>query len=107
MGVSKVTSKIPSLGGFTPLEGLLKGGSARDLFSPKNWMSDTMLALQKPSTVLNAEYLSGQGDKGGKSLTSTDKEADKNQLAGRERKFVNEYGEANTFRNRKDSGLQV
>jgi hypothetical protein len=67
MGVAKA---LPSMGAFTPIESMLKGGSASDLFSPKNWMSDTMMALQKPSTVLNAKYLVGQDDKGGKTLTS-------------------------------------
>lgn len=104
MGVAKA---LPSMGAFTPIESMLKGGSASDLFSPKNWMNDTMMALQKPSTVLNAKYLVGQDDKGGKTLTSQAKEADKTKETQGRQNFLNKYGDAEGFRNRVNAGLQV
>lgn len=105
MGVSK----LPSMGAFTPIESLIKGGSAKDLFSPKNWMSDTMMAIQKPSTVLNAKYLTGQDDKGGKTLTSQDTEEDKNRASQAVRDFQGMYGNAQSFADNKKLtvGLKV
>ncbi|QHJ79496.1 MAG: hypothetical protein [Caudoviricetes sp.] len=105
MGVSK----IPSMGALTPIESLIKGGSAKDLFSPKNWVSDTMAVIQKPSTVLNAKYLTGQDDKGGKTLTSQAKEQEKNYDSGVRRDFANQYGNAEAFANSKKLtvGLKV
>ena len=103
MGVKK----IPSLGAATPIESLLKGGSAKDLFSPKNWMSDTMAVIQKPSLILNKDGLTGQGAQSHKTLTSADKETDKNIEQSKARGFKGEYGDATLFRQRKDSGLTV
>lgn len=103
MGVKK----IPSLGAVTPIESLLKGGSAKDLFSPKNWISDTMAVIRKPSLVLNKDGLTGQGDQSHKTLTSADKENDKNVAQTKARNFASEYGDATLFRQRKDSGLSV
>ena len=53
---------IPSLGVMTPLESLAKGGSAKELFNPMNITNDFMGVLQKPSSLLNKETLTGQGD---------------------------------------------
>lgn len=103
MGVKK----IPSLGAVTPIESLLKGGSAKDLFSPKNWISDTMEVIRKPSLVLNKDGLTGQGDQSHKTLTSAAKEDEKNTAQTKARNFANDYGDATLFRQRKDSGLTV
>lgn len=46
------TKAIPSFGALTPIESMLKGGKASDLFNPTNIMSDSMLVLQKPSAFL-------------------------------------------------------
>lgn len=53
---------IPSLGVMTPLESLAKGGSAKELFNPMNITNDFMGVLQKPSSLLNKETLTGQGE---------------------------------------------
>ncbi len=103
MGVKK----IPSLGAVTPIESLLKGGSAKDIFSPKNWWGDTMEVIRKPSLVLNKDGLTGQGDQSHKTLTSAAKEDEKNAAQGAARDFKSAYGDATTFRQRKDAGLKV
>lgn len=104
MGVAK---NIPSLGALTPIESLIKGGSAKDVFSPKNWLSDTTAVLQKPSRLLNAKTLTGQGDKGGQTLTSQDKQTEKLTEQQTSRNFISKYGDAKAFRDRVDAGLQV
>lgn len=53
---------IPSLGVMTPLESLAKGGSAKELFNPMNITNDFMGVLRKPSSLLNKETLTGQGE---------------------------------------------
>lgn len=46
------TKAIPSFGALTPVESMMKGGKASDLFNPSNIMNDTMLAINKPSSLL-------------------------------------------------------
>jgi hypothetical protein len=66
-----------------------------------------MAVIQKPSLVLNKDGLTGQGKQSQKTLTSAAKEDDKNIVQAAERTFKQTYGDATTYRNRKDSGLQV
>lgn len=68
MGASNL---IPSFGALTPVESMLKGGSASDLLNPSNIMGDTMLALQKPSSLL----INPMKDKG-KTATAQQEEDD-------------------------------
>ncbi|QJD54749.1 hypothetical protein PssvBMR4_gp51 [Pseudomonas phage MR4] len=69
-------SNIPSLGGFTPVESLLKGGSAKDIFNPMNIWNDGVGVLQKPSSLLTKETLTGMGKDTEKSRTKAQEEAD-------------------------------
>ena len=104
MGVAK---KIPSLGGFTPVESLLKGGSSKDIFNVKNLWGDTMSIIQKPSLILNKDSLTGQGKDSNKSITTAQKQEAERDATTKRNNFLNEYGDATTFRQRKDSGLSV
>lgn len=46
------TKAIPSFGALTPVESIIKGASPSDVFNPANIMGDTMMAIQKPSSLL-------------------------------------------------------
>lgn len=70
------TSNIPSLGGFTPIESLVKGGSAKDIFNPMNIWNDGVGVLQKPSSLFTKETLTGTGKDTEKSRTKAQEEAD-------------------------------
>lgn len=46
------TKAIPSFGALTPVESIIKGASPSDVFNPANIIGDTMMAIQKPSSLL-------------------------------------------------------
>lgn len=69
-------SNIPSLGGFTPIESLVKGGSAKDIFNPMNIWNDGVSVLQKPSSLFTKETLTGTGKNTEKSRTKAQEETD-------------------------------
>lgn len=105
MGVSK----LPSFGTMTPLESIIKGGSAKDVLSPNNALKDWMGIIQKPRTILNAKAISGQADPDGKSLVTKNKEAKQSGDAQAIRDFQGMYGNAEGFANGKKLtvGLKV
>lgn len=70
------TSNIPSLGGFTPIESLVKGGSAKEIFNPINIWNDGASVLQKPSSLLTKETLTGMGKDTERSRSKVQEEAD-------------------------------
>lgn len=103
MGIMK---NLPSFGGLTPIESALKSGSLKPL-APDALLNDTMTALRQPSSILEAKNLTGQNNKGGKTLTEqkADDAAAKSEKS--RQNYINKYGDAEAFRNRVNAGLQV
>lgn len=95
---------IPSLGGFTPIESLIKGGSGKDIFSFSNMLNDGMGVLQKPSSLFNKETLLGVGDNTEKTRTKAQEEDDAAATAESTRN-TNKW--LNWTPNRTSSGLKV
>ncbi len=94
---------IPSLGVMTPLESLAKGGSAKELFNPMNITNDFMGVLRKPSSLMNRETLTGQGDNTERSRSVVESEQE-------DAKAKNANRDANRWLNwtpSRSSGLQV
>lgn len=101
MGVAKA---IPSLGAFTPIESMLKGGSSKTL-NPMSLFQDTKTVLSKPSDFLNKQTLTGQG-KGSAQTFTEQKETKQAETAQAQRNaWYGTYGDAETFRKNKDAGV--
>lgn len=98
------TKSIPSLGGFTPIESLIKGGSGKDIFSFSNMLNDGMGVLQKPSSLLNKETLLGVGKDTEKTKTKAQEEEYAAATASANRNTNKWF---NWTPNRTSSGLSV
>ena len=101
MGVAKA---IPSLGAFTPIESMLKGGSSKTL-NPMSLFQDTKTVLSKPSDFLNKQTLTGQGKGSAQTFTEQKQQKQAETKQAQRNAWYGTYGDAETFRNNKDAGV--
>lgn len=99
MGVAKA---IPSLGAFTPIESMLKGGSSKTL-NPMSLFQDTKTVLSKPSDFLNKQTLTGQGKGSAQTFTEQKKQAQEETTSAQRRAWYGTYGNAQAFRDMVDA----
>lgn len=93
MGVARA---VPSLGAFTPLESMIKGGSSKVL-NPMSLVEDTKTVLSKPSSFLNKQTLTGQGSGSAQTFTEQKKSADAANAESGRRAWYGAYGDAVKF----------
>lgn len=101
MGVAKA---IPSLGAFTPIESMLKGGSSKVL-NPMSLFEDTKTVLGKPSAFLNKQTLTGQGKGSAQTFTEQKKQAQEEQQTATRNAWYGTYGDAEAFRRKQDASV--